>query len=391
MAANNPLNQLFPDMQPVTVRREDGSEIHIPATTIFNPPVLPNPIGPGAFDLLEEFRREREPQPPAHFVFTTTTRHVNNPPPLLRPAASDPSQPTTPGINAPGAGLPATSRSGRRLVSSARFRAHARDQQRQRDLPPTVPDQPPAMVSVPPSPGTIERRTARREARQEARRQDREAREQEREVQRAARREERRQRHLEAQRNRDAQQDAHWMAVAEARHPNSPMRQAQYVADHAAMREERRAEAEGRPRAFDLQFFQMTHLGRLPNAEERAVIVRERERERVLEEARVEAAFTKMILGDAAKKKEAAMLEMKALYVQLAEEREAKERVRWEGRGGGPLERLKARLEESWVVLEGEVVSLFSLILFCSFLSYPMNFSSGPQGSTHSGLSGHTS
>ncbi|KFY37636.1 hypothetical protein V495_07056 [Pseudogymnoascus sp. VKM F-4514 (FW-929)] len=133
------------------------------------------------------------------------------------------------------------------------------------------------------------------------------------------------------------------------------MRQAQYVADDAAMREERRAEAEGRPRAFDLQFFQMTHLGRLPNAEERVVIVRERERERVLEEARVEAAFTKMILGEAAKKKEVAILEMKALYVQLAREREAKERVRWEGRGGGPLERLKARLEEGWVVLEGEV------------------------------------
>jgi hypothetical protein len=172
------------------------------------------------------------------------------------------------------------------------------------------------------------------------------------------------------------------------------MRQAQFVAEQAAMREEQRAVAEGRPTAFDLQIFQMTHMGRLPNDAEREAIVRARTAANLdssPEMARIEAAIMERKREEAKKKKEAAKLEMKALYVQLAEEREAKERVRWDRRGGGPLERLKTRLEESWVVLGNEVVSLFYLVLSYSFLSYPVHVFPRPPGSTHSGLSGHTS
>ncbi|KFZ16237.1 hypothetical protein V502_05201, partial [Pseudogymnoascus sp. VKM F-4520 (FW-2644)] len=55
-------------------------------------------------------------------------------------------------------------------------------------------------------------------------------------------------------------------------------------------------------------------------------------------------------------RKEAAILEMECLFEKLAGERERKERERFEKRGGGPLERLKIRVAESFRVLGGEVL-----------------------------------
>lgn len=67
-------------------------------------------------------------------------------------------------------------------------------------------------------------------------------------------------------------------------------------------------------------------------------------------------------------RKEAAILEMECLFEKLAGERERKERERFGKRGGGPLERLKIRVAESFRVLGGEVVSFFLFI--SSFLTF---------------------
>jgi hypothetical protein len=70
----------------------------------------------------------------------------------------------------------------------------------------------------------------------------------------------------------------------------------------------------------------------------------------------------------AEREKEEATREMEELIERMAAEKGRQERERWEGRGGGALERLKIRLGESFGVLEGEVVSFFFLfVLFFSF------------------------
>lgn len=67
----------------------------------------------------------------------------------------------------------------------------------------------------------------------------------------------------------------------------------------------------------------------------------------------------------AERRKEVAILEMECLFEKLAGERERKGRERFEKRGGGPLERLKIRVAESFRVLGGEVVSFFFSFLRC--------------------------
>lgn len=72
----------------------------------------------------------------------------------------------------------------------------------------------------------------------------------------------------------------------------------------------------------------------------------------------------------AERRKKAAILEMECLFEKLAGERERKERERFEKRGGGPLERLKIRVAESFRVLGEEVVS-FIFFLRSLLSPYP--------------------
>lgn len=73
----------------------------------------------------------------------------------------------------------------------------------------------------------------------------------------------------------------------------------------------------------------------------------------------------------AEREKEEATREIEELVERMSAEKRRQERERWEGRGGGALERLKIRLGESFGVLEGEVVSLvFFLYYFSLYLPY---------------------